>query len=138
MVPVGSVACAWGFAQHYGSLGGEPDSLTPVLDFAVRFELPAAYLLTVLLAAPYILSIRARGLLDFFTLMTPLTVVASSLAVLVCIVAPSFKHCAACAGVGIISAGLSFYFLSVCRNPASTAKRLHAAASVASRKDPRL
>ena len=77
VVPAASVLCGWGFVRHYAGTGADVDSLAPFVRFSFRIELPAAYFLTVLFAVPYVLSMRERGVLDFWTLMTPLTVVAS-------------------------------------------------------------
>jgi len=113
VVPMASLLCAWGFVRHYAGPGADVDSLAPFVRYSFRIELPAAYLLTLLFAVPYVLSLRERGVLNFWMLLTPLTVVASSVVVLVCIAAPSFKYHAATAAVGIIAAGLCFHILSV-------------------------
>ncbi len=113
MVPAASVLCVCCFVRHYTGAAADVDSTAPFVRYSFRIELPAAYFLMVLCAAPYVLSLRERGVLNFWTLLTPLTVVASSLVVLVCIAAPSFKYHAATAAVGIIAAGLCFYLLSV-------------------------
>jgi len=120
VVPLASVLCGWGFVRHYGGIGTDVDSLAPFLRFSFRIELPAVYFLTLLCAVPYVLSLRDRGVLNFWMLLTPLTVVACSLVILVCIAAPSFKYHAACAAVGITAAGLCFYLLGLWRLPGRT------------------
>lgn len=122
VVPVASVLCGWGFVWSYAGAVADVDSLAPFVRYSFRIELPAAYFLTVLCVVPYVLSLRDRGVLNLWTLLAPLTVVACSLVVLVCIVAPSFKHHAACAAVGITAAGLCFHFLGVWKNPGLLAR----------------
>ncbi|MBN2130354.1 MAG: hypothetical protein JW741_12700 [Sedimentisphaerales bacterium] len=132
VVPVASILCGWGFVRHYAGSGADVDSLAPFVRFSFRIELPAAYFLTVLSAVPYVLSMRERGALNFWTMLTPLTVVACSLVILVCIAAPSFKYHAATAAVGIMAAGLCFYLLSVWRNPGALARKLDTTSSTSS------
>jgi len=135
VVPAASVLCGWGFVRHYVGTGADVDSLAPFVRFSFRIELPAAYFLTVLFAVPYVLSMRERGVLNFWTLMTPLTVVASSIIVLICIAVPSFKYHAAGAAVGVIAAGLCFHLLSVWRNPGAPAHKRDAITSTTSMGD---
>lgn len=137
VVPAASALSALALARLYTAQGRQvdPDALAFILDVVVRFGLPAAYVFAAAVAVPYVLSMYQHGLLDFWTLMTPLTVVASGLVVVTCIAAPRSKDLAAVFAAGTEAAGLCFYVLSVWRNPACSAPRSAAAASLQKRAD---
>ena len=67
VVPAASVLCAWGFVRHYTGAAADVDSMAPFVRYSFRIELPAAYFLMVLCATPYVLSLRERGVLNFWT-----------------------------------------------------------------------
>jgi hypothetical protein len=119
MVPAASVLAGLGAVRLRLTAGQDVGQfiLGFLLFFAIRLELPLAYGCTILFVCPYVLRLYGKGTLNFWTLMTPVVVVACSLVVVLCIAAPRLRYHAALAAVGIQAAGLAFCFLAVWRNP---------------------
>jgi hypothetical protein len=119
VVPVASVLAGLGAVRLRLTAGQDVGQfiLGFLLFFAIRVELPLAYGCALLFGGPYVLRLYGKGTLDFWTLMTPVVVVACSLVVVLCIATPRLRYHAALAAVGIEAAGLAFYFLAVWRNP---------------------
>jgi hypothetical protein len=119
VVPVASVLAGLGAVRLRLTAGQDVGSF--ILDcrrfFACRVELPLAYGCAFLFGGPYVLRLYGKGTLNFWTLMTPVVVVACSLVVVLCIATPRLRYHAALAAVGIGAAGLAFYFLAVWRTP---------------------